>query len=155
MHRERDNQRSKVYAWEESTFNPASMMELSEIRKLVTRVAHDYGMSFRKVRVGDGRGRRRACYDPNTRQIKLPRWSRKRWIVCHELAHWIEVVQHPDRCAWHGRQFVGLYMELLRRYDGRDLRSMMDSARAARIDFSSNAVSTARWLKKNGLKQLT
>lgn len=172
-YRKRDTQRSKVYAWENEQFDARdrvevvfkadgaecvksdgpAMMTLAEIRKVVTRVARDYGLTKRKVGVGDGRARRRACYDPNTREIKMPRWSRKQWVVLHELAHWIEFVQCPERAAWHGRQFVGIYMELLRRYDGRDLADMQRTANAARIDFQSNEVSTARWLKRHGLRQ--
>lgn len=169
-HRERDTQRSKVYAWEQQfdasceinqhADGPAEivrittppMMTLAEIKKLVTKVARDYGLTHIKVGVGDGRARRRACYSPSTRQIKMPRWSRKRWIVLHELAHWIEYVMQPGRCAWHGREFVGIYMELLRRYDARDLAEMQASARAARLDFQSNEQSTARYLKRHGLR---
>ncbi len=156
----RDTQRQKLYDWENAQFNnggsknvgDAPHMEMDEIKKLVTRVARDYGLSHRKVGVGDGRGRRRACYSPGTREIKLPRWSRRRYIVLHELAHWIEYVMQPGRCAWHGREFVGIFMELLRRYDGRDLSDMVATANAARLDFMSNTTSTARYLKKHGLK---
>jgi len=167
----RDTQRSKLYAWETELFDVKAeinqsatgaaeivkittppMMEIKEIKKLVTKVARDYGLSHRKVAVGDGRGRRRACYSPSTREIKLPRWARKQWVVLHELAHWIEYVLHPKRAAWHGREFTGIYMELLRRYDGRDMQEMRTSANRMRVDFMPNSECTARYLKKHGLR---
>ena len=156
----RDTQRQKVYDWENAQFNDDGskhvadepQMELAEIKKLVTKVARDYGLTHRKVKVADGRGRRAACYSSGTREVKFPRWSRRRYIVMHELAHWIEWVKHPElKTAAHGREFVGIYMELLRRYDNRDLDQMMQTARDARLDFVPNRECTARYLKKHGL----
>lgn len=156
----RDTQRSKLYDWEDREFNTlgtklvtdSPQMELSEIRKLLTKVARDYGLTRWKPDVTDGRGRRKACYSPSWNEIKLPRWSRRRYIVLHEIAHWIEYVAFPGRCAWHGREFVGIFMELLRRYHGADLAQMTASANAARLDFEPNSRCTAKYLKKHGLK---
>jgi len=152
----RDTQRSKVYQWENLAFDkPAHTgvepeLELRDIKKIVTKVARDYGLSHRKVRVLDGRGRRSAAYSSGERAIKMPRWSRTRFIVLHELAHWIVKVLWPMKAAAHGREFVGIYMELLRRYDERSLNEMQAMANTARIDFIPNSQATAKWLKKNG-----
>jgi putative metallohydrolase (TIGR04338 family) len=146
-----------VYDWENREFNgkdadgPLPTMTLDEMQQLADRVRRDYGVKSR-IEVRDGRGRRRACYSPGLNAIKMPRWSRKRWCVLHELAHAIEYLKWPGRAAWHGREFVGIYMELLRRYDGRKLAAMTRSANEAGVDFLPNSQCTARYLKKRGLR---
>ena len=153
----RDSQRSKVYAWEDREFGGTAgdgaqpKMELAEIQQLADRVRRDYGIRSR-IEVMDGRGRRRACYSPGLNAIKMPRWSRMRYSVLHELAHAVEYLKWPGRAAWHGREFVGIYMELLRRYHGKDLDEMTRSANAAGVDFLPNSQCTARYLKKRGLR---
>ena len=151
----RDQQRSKLYAWEtrecdarRTSDNCEPLMELREIKKLVTKVARDYGLTKRKVRVKDGRGRRIACYSHYERAIKLPLWARRPVVVLHELAHWITRVMWGEDYAAHGREFTGIFMELLRRYNGEDLVAMQESANKVRLDFIPNSQSTARSLKK-------
>ncbi len=156
----RDSQKSKLYAWENRECDALRydhkhecepQMEIREIKKLVTRVARDYGLSHRKVRVKDGRGRRAACYCASERAIKLPRWARREVVVLHELAHWlIQVFGHYNNAS-HGREFTGVFMELLRRYHGLDLAVMQQSANKVRLDFSPNSQCTARYLKQNCL----
>ena len=152
----RDSQRSKLYAWENRECDLLRFrgtecvppMELREIKKLVTKVARDYGLTKRKVLVKDGRGRRNACYSHYERAIKLPIWSRRPVVVLHELAHWITRVMSGRDYAAHGREFTGIFMELLRRYNGEDLAAMQESANRVRLDFIPNSQSTARSLKK-------
>ena len=82
----------------------------------------------RKVRVKDGRGRRSACASYLSMSISLPRWSRKDWIVLHELAHLATAgpmtyqarINYPeDIMSWqevragHGPEFAGIYLELV------------------------------------------
>lgn len=165
----RDSQRAKVYAWENREFDATAeltdgddgcsiarivkppMLTLDECRKMLVRISRDYDIVM--IDIGDGRGRRKACYEvgfPDT--IKLPRWARKWWVVLHEAAHWIEWRMVKGKTASHGREFVGIYMELLRRYGGQDLSAMCRSANAAGIDFIPNSQATARYLKKHGLR---
>ena len=159
-HSLRDSQRSKIYAWENREFNAAGtkwcsdepQMTIAEIKKLVTVVAREYGLTPRKVRVLDGRARRSACYSSGERAIKMPRWSRRRYIVLHELAHWIEWVLCPvmDTAA-HGREFTGIYMVLLCRYHACKWDDLVKSANDARLDFVSERQSSPRYLKARGL----
>lgn len=156
----RDSQKSKLYAWENRECDAlrydhkhecVPTMEISEIKKLVTRVARDYGLSHRKVRVKDGRGRRAACYSANERAIKLPRWARREVVVLHELAHWLVQVMlyRQASIASHGKEFTGIFMELLRRYHSLDLSVMMQAANKVKLDFIPNSQCTARHLKKH------
>lgn len=166
--RKRDNQRKRVYDWERAhfalTIEPGGVdengepfmakvtqkpyMEVADIRKLVTRVARDYGLSKFKPTITTHRCG--ASYRSWENTINLAAWARTKWVVLHELAHWLEWHRVIGKVAAHGREFVGLYMELLRRYDGQDLDSMARTANAASVDFMPNSQCTARYLKKHG-----
>lgn len=132
----RDNQRSKLYAWERelearcyASGAPAKplepLMTLAECAALVRIACRAF--KLRKMpRVTDGRARRRACGSPE--RVCLPRWSRTPHTVLHEAAHAITRYRIP-KCAGHGREFCGMYAELLARYCGYDRNALLTSMR--------------------------
>ena len=130
----RDQQRSKVYAWERKHLQGSTdvRLELREIQQLINRVARHY--KTKAPRVTDGRGRRVACWSPWQFAIKLPRWARTRVVALHEAAHWIEDVLYGDRAA-HGREFVSIFMYLLVKYHGADRSELARTANDMRVDF--------------------
>lgn len=65
---------------------------------------------YRMIQVRDGRARRSAC-GSRLGYIKMPRWSRTKWIVLHEIAHVVQT-EWPA----HGRQFARIYLDLVRRF---------------------------------------
>lgn len=67
------------------------------------------------VVLSDGRGRRSACHYIGTAEIALPRSTRDRLTILHELAH----LMVPERPA-HGRTFVQVHLDLVRRWIGHD-----------------------------------
>ena len=79
--------------------------------------------------VGDGRARRKACWQPSTYEIKLPQWARTEPVILHEMAHWIVdkatvprsdgstgfwVAQYDPDHAAHGKEFASVFLELVR-----------------------------------------
>lgn len=150
----RDTQRAKVYRWERAhVFPPENewivtptssrparpMLTLAECDALVEHAwsQPDYprfpgGRLPRRYRprIEDGRGRRRACFNPyGPVSIKLPRWSRFREVVLHEAAHAItythgQIFTH----AWHGPEFMGVYLHLLADGDQAEVERLWRSA---------------------------
>jgi hypothetical protein len=157
----RDTQRSKVYAWENLEFNshrgckPGVEPELTirQCQAIVRTVAKHFKCAMPDVT--DGRGRRRACFMPayyagEKNSIRLPRWSRVKEVVLHEAAHMVINRYFTDRVAAdHGREFLGVYMYLLKRYAKTDTKVMGESARAHGLDYVSIESSTPRTIGGN------
>ncbi|RME32926.1 MAG: hypothetical protein D6786_09110 [Gammaproteobacteria bacterium] len=134
----RDNQRSRVYRAEEAVdwqaLGADLPLELAAARELVDRTTSSDWWRARfpgaatRVPVRDGRGRRRAGAGPDF--ITLPRWSRRPWIVCHELAH-VAVVPLLPHIEPHGREFCRAYLDLVGRQWGAEARQALAAAFAA------------------------
>ena len=117
--KKRDFQRSKVYKAEDEAFTELGMYKGDEpefkttdeckkwIKENVLPLLKDYGI--KKVVVKDGRGRRRAGAFGDRMTITLPKWSRRRWVILHEMAH----IPMPND-EGHGDMFCALYILLVR-----------------------------------------
>lgn len=134
MPRERDSQRSKVYAAEATVFGrpgPAHLGGKGPDFKTLEE-CHSYLRGVRKsawfqrrwpglpcIELRPGKGARRAFARGNDYSITLPLWTRQRWVLLHELAHLLghkEVLTHKEACAipaGHGWQFCASYLELV------------------------------------------
>jgi len=97
--------------------------------------------------VGDGRGRRRACWQASSYEIKLPHWARTEAVILHEMAHWIVDVakvpprdgsvrfwetQYPANHAAHGVEFAAVLLELVRLQLGADAAKALKASYKAR-----------------------
>ena len=98
-------------------------------------------------RVGDGRARRRACWDESAYEIKLPHWARCERVILHEMAHWIVdralmprldgmgyVRQYDRDHAAHGIEFAAVLLELVR------LQLGAEAAKALKASYKANRV---------------
>jgi putative metallohydrolase (TIGR04338 family) len=140
----RDSQRKKLYRAEWKAFFGTEKYEedhtphsldfptVSECQQYVDHVtASDTWKALdiwvEHVRVKDGRGRRKAGADSEGDALLLPKWSRVRWVILHELAHIandylynFEVEENGDiseiyeEAAPHGPQYAGVYLYLVR-----------------------------------------
>ena len=120
MRRARDSQRSKVYAAETKAFEaePVDLPEVADVERFIAhvcslgRVRESFPeLGARTITVGDGRRRRSACAD--SRGVNMPRWSRRRWLVLHELSHTIMGRRHRNAVS-HGWQYAEIYLLLVR-----------------------------------------
>ena len=120
----RDTQRGRVYKAERCSLSgDMTLHECAEFAQFVCKKAkRDLYKLFpdlkittagRKVKVKDGRRRRRPCFDPSEHSIKLPRWGRSKQVVCHEVAHAYQYHLF-GHTAWHGREFAGIYLILVK-----------------------------------------
>lgn len=98
-----------------------------------------------EVTVTDGRGCRRATASTDGRGnlvINLPKWSRSRYVILHELAHhlqktyqinnWRESVRigqtDPVTYQSHGARFTASLLFLVRRELGKDVHDLLATA---------------------------
>ena len=143
----RDNQRSRVYDAENDArkaLEPNSAGTIPEIQAWVDKIAHSRWFQNRWsvdwIIVKDGRGRRSASggadphriwmgFSPDSKEysewsgeIKLPRWSRNKIIVLHELAHVATSIEYPysKTVAAHGPEFCSNFLQIVRRWLGND-----------------------------------
>ncbi len=123
-------------------------MRLDECAALIKRVwtAYKPGRDLPKVTPGYMARQATGCRE----RINLPCWSRQPVVVLHETAHSLQPIvrwekePRPDGglvpLAWHGPEFVRLYIEILVRFyrPAHGMRSkLLRSARAARIKVGS------------------
>ena len=121
MSKPRDFQRSRVYKWERQEFDwDTDMLSLCECQRIINAEA-----GWLEIEVSDGRGCRKALAKLSRNQIGLPKWARKRWVVLHEIAHFLA---HDTRWAAHGNQFMQEYLSLLSKHYKRDFNSLRNSA---------------------------
>ena len=109
----RDQQRSKIYAAERAAamcYDPAPLMSWSEVERFVSKVCR--AEKYIPPKIGHGQGARRAFCKGH--RIVLPRWARQKWVILHELSHWMT---RQAKIA-HGEQFLRVYLHLINRYIG-------------------------------------
>lgn len=144
---ERDTQRSRLYRAERQAFDtqPEASTRLETtadieryLRYVVSlkRVTDSWPDLTRHVAVHDGRGRRRAggCAS----YITMPKWSRVKWIVLHELSHVIHQRQVSTRqFAFHGWQYAEIYLRLVMLVLGREAHDALKASfKANRVRFT-------------------
>lgn len=130
--RGRDNQRSRVYAWERAASKTAQLemymgeMELADAIEWATPIwrSERGRVGLAKVKAPTIErphwGQRRALAHSDHR-ITLPRWARNRWVVLHELAHRLTPYDEA-----HGPRFVGVLIGLVCRHiEGLDASWLM------------------------------
>ena len=134
----RDSQRQRVYNAEidlrvEYHRDRQYLSTMPELQEWVDDVVSSRWFQNRwpvsEVIVKDGRGRRKAYGDAYLRygqwtgEICMPRWSRYKLIILHELAHTATVVQYPYAdIAAHGREFCSNFLQLVGRWIGNDVK---------------------------------
>jgi putative metallohydrolase (TIGR04338 family) len=117
----------KVYIAEDSLkwSKDPKFNDLPETKKYIEGVMaspfwreHFKGVNLLKL--GDGRRRAHPCGGPwwgyDGISLKLPRFSRTKMIVLHEMAHGVQ----PRDTAWHGPEFCQIYVALVYRFMGFD-----------------------------------
>jgi hypothetical protein len=113
---DRDHQRSKVYAWEESFVAPCdpSSIMLAQAQGMVDAIWAEMGLRFPPKVEPLPRQARSTVADANRLTIRLADASPSWWLL-HELAHAMTST-HDGFSDGHGAKFMGLYAQLLTRY---------------------------------------
>jgi putative metallohydrolase (TIGR04338 family) len=139
----RDSRRQRLYDAEDVVFNKSkppewrSVREVQDYADFVTATdawkALEVG-NEEPISVRDGRGRRRAGAEAFSNFITMPKWSRSKWVVLHELAHIAEAYRADWDNGWpgyenengrvvltrttaaHGPEYAGVYLYLVREF---------------------------------------
>ncbi len=112
----RDQQRSRFYAWEDAVIAPLdpSRVSFAAAQGMVDAIWADQDLRY-PPRVEALPPQSRRCLGDATRlTIRLPPVFPS-WLLLHELAHAMSSTHDGDSDG-HGPVFVGLYVQLLRRY---------------------------------------
>ena len=107
-------QTERVYAWEIQTFpqRDIGVLSLDECKALVAKIwKQTLNLKDDVPSVSDGRGS--SCARVYQDIIHLPRWSRNRLIVIHEVAHCITSLIDHDRSVEHDGLYMRIYLALL------------------------------------------
>ena len=124
----RDDQRERLYRWERDAplLKPfwKATLSLEACADLAARASDLFGLLPPKI--GDGRGRLHACESNGT--LKLPKWARSEAVVIHEAAHYVTGHVYGQGSAWHGPEFVAVYLAMLARLLGLDFDALKRSA---------------------------
>jgi putative metallohydrolase (TIGR04338 family) len=125
------DQARRLYAAEElSGIKYGDALTLKECQQFVDKVINrkyvlDNYRSLRKVTVLDGRGRRSACatnHYSEGRAIKLPKWSRNKYVILHEVAH------HLTFLDGHKPEFASCLLDLVRHFLGKESADALQGA---------------------------
>lgn len=123
----RDSQRKKVYESERKIWPKSEQLEtLPEINTWLDYKVFGsnwFEKSYPLVKgfkVHDGRAARfaRGWFDvkQGTAHMKLPRWSRNKMVILHELAHGLcQSIYDRRKVAGHGKEWAGIFLQLLKR----------------------------------------
>lgn len=134
----RDNQRERVYRAEEVIWKRAENYKtVQEVETYVKSVLDNPWFQatypwVKSIKIYDGRRRRRAVGGKRHGQpyMKLPKWTRNKPIILHELSHGLA----PDTVAWHGPEFCLIYAELVAHFiDSDTYQKLMQSFRDNRV----------------------
>lgn len=141
--RERDTQRSRVYKCDRVIIKIAGALpSVRDVERFVKKTfaskrvqdAFPEAARWTLPRVGDGRGRSRAC--GGATEIKMPTYARNEAFVLHELAHTICLRQTRDE-AFHGWRFCQTYLKLVLYLMGREAHDVLKAAfKANRVRFT-------------------
>ncbi len=96
-----------------------------------------WGLVHIEVRAGQGH-RRAVSYGP---VLHMPKWSRSRLVLLHELAHSLT----PHHFASHGPQFAGVFIALVERSMGKSTAADLRMAfRVKRVRWNREAIPEPR-----------
>jgi putative metallohydrolase (TIGR04338 family) len=143
--RPRDSQRQKLYDAEDVLARSPDYQTVEECQAFIDGVLRSRWFQSRwgqrRIFVGPGRGQRRAiAFSTRLVQLEMPKWSRQRQVLLHELAHCLI----PDNLAAHGREFAGVYLFLVRQVMGDEAWATLQSSfRAHRVHYNNSRIPKA------------
>ena len=135
----RDQQRSRVYAWEDRVVAPCdpSTVAFAGAQGMVDAIWSEMGLLYPpRVERLPAQARCRIA-DADRLTIRLPQ-SVPSWCLLHELAHAMTTTADGESDG-HGPVFVGMYVQLLARYLRLDAQALRDSLSAASVAVRTDA----------------
>jgi hypothetical protein len=137
--RPRDQQRARVYAWEDIEVAPhgADPVPFDRLQPMVDAIWREMGLRFPPAIEPLPRQSRSLRADATRLRLRLPD-PVPSWLLLHELAHAMTST-HEGASDGHGPRFMGLYLQLLDRYLRLPLARLAPGLRQAGIAFDTAA----------------
>ena len=132
----RDNQKSKVYRWENKHLPNISGEELSidQCEQLIHQAIAWWFRDSKPVMPIIKNGKGTSVARGGAKFINLPKWARNYGVVLHETTHClIERMKHDDVDGGHGPYFMRTYIELLGYFLNMDQAELLRQAKADKI----------------------
>ena len=136
---ERDRQRSRVYAWEDTIVVPrdASLITYAAAQGMVDAIWSELGLRYPpRVEALPKQATTRMA-DGSRLALRLPAQTPS-WCLLHELAHALTST-HDGHSEQHGPAFVGIYVQLLVRYLRLSQPWLLTTLEQARVQVDINA----------------
>lgn len=137
--RVRDFQRSRVYRWEwdwQERSKSSTVADLEEAQAFVAHVwaAHSHtDLRMRPPTITNNLRGSRTIGRGDRWQIQVSPMGMNRWTLCHEIAHGLVYPRGGISPRGHDPDFVRVLIELLARYDNRDVNELVRTAEEMRI----------------------
>lgn len=135
--RPRDSQRQKVYDWEFKyiKFGRTKLWKKPELKALLKRMCSELDIPERKrPRLYLRSGGRMSFYRKIGNEIRLLPVHHFSSILIHEFAHFYTDYYYNNKpLPSHGKEFMGLYVYLLVKFDGRSLGHLLNTLEEDRI----------------------
>lgn len=158
MRRSRDNQRSKVYAWErEQTrwFREAGLEfdSIEDVAVYMNPIWRSERGRYGRAKVPapklhHGHWGQRSALAYASHEISLPRRMRNEWVILHEMAHRLTPADEA-----HGPRFVGCLIGLLARHAGRDANALMETADASGVKYHVRSIGSVPVLAEPNMSE--
>jgi hypothetical protein len=154
MRRPRDNQRSRVYAWEKfvtkTTHWTGTFKTLEECQNYLTPIWRTERGRYGRARVAPPPIERpawgqRSAIAHHSHRITLPTWARNPWVILHEAAHRL-----TPRDEAHGPRFVGVLMGLACRHLGYNADELMAAADDMGVNYHVRSIGSVPVLAPRG-----
>ena len=135
----RDQQRGRVYAWEDRVVAPEdpSRIAFAAAQGMIDAIWSEMGLRYPPRAAPMPAQARRRIADANRLTLRLQATTPS-WCLLHELAHAMTTT-HDGASDGHGPLFMGVYVTLLGRYLRLDEAALIDSARASGIQVTPDA----------------
>jgi hypothetical protein len=123
----RDAQRRKAYNWERSMFGRGIFttgMTVQEFMETIRKACVEFQIAEPRVKwMANNSGKCHFCPPHVNRKgkrvpatIMIRDWGRNIYVLCHELAHYINYTASPQNREGHGAEWMRIYIDLLDRY---------------------------------------
>lgn len=117
----RDSQRQRVYDAEREAFTTdghfKEVFSFHETKSFVAAIIQSSYYrelnGWKRIKVKDGRRCRNAYYYPCQRAVTFPKWSRNKYVVCHELSHALAHRILKNESGGHHGTFCAVYASII------------------------------------------
>ena len=145
---ERDGQKTRVYDWETKSVNSINKLKFSfeDIPDIIEYVWHAEGLKKPPKVLPLSPTATATHAQRGINGIEFSTTKRTEfWVILHELAH--QMNQYPTgehHGAYHGRVFMGLYMQLLCRHLFIPMPLLISRAKKAKLTFNLKAITVQK-----------